>query len=203
MARTLLVATHNSHKTQEMQVILADLFDEIADLTSLRGMVPPKEDGTTFAENSAIKALAASREMPEAFVLADDSGLEVDALDGAPGIYSSRFSGDNATDASNREKLIDELARPENAAKSRSARFRCVVTIAQRGEVLAVFDGAVEGCIANAMTGGGGFGYDPLFIPEGYEDSFGILPEEVKNGMSHRGRALEKFQAWMAERQLL
>lgn len=202
MARSLVVATHNSHKTQEMQAILGNWFDEIIDLTSLPGMVPPVEDGATFAENSAIKALAASREMPEAFVLADDSGLEVDALDGAPGIYSSRFSGEDATDASNREKLLEELARPEHSGKPRTARFRCVVTIAQHGEVLAVFEGAVEGRIAESMTGDGGFGYDPLFIPEGYQESFGVLPEEVKNAMSHRGRALEKFQHWIEDQPL-
>lgn len=196
MAGTLIVATHNSHKTDEMRSILGDLFDEIVDLTSIPELEPPVEDGATFAENSAIKALAASQERTDALILADDSGLEVDALNGAPGIYSSRYSGENATDASNREKLLEELAKTENSGKARSARFRCVVTVARNGEVLGQFDGTVEGTIAEAMTGEGGFGYDPLFVPEGYEDSFGVLPEGVKNGMSHRGRALERFRAW-------
>lgn len=195
----LLVATHNAHKTGEFRAMLSDFFDDVADLTTLLDMEEPEENGSTFAENSAIKALAASIALPDAFVIADDSGLEVDALNGAPGIYSARYSGANATDATNRDKLMKELGRPEHERKERSARFRCVITVARGGEVLAVFDGAVEGRIADSMTGEGGFGYDPLFIPEGYEDSFGVLPEEVKNGMSHRGQALEKFRAWLSE----
>ncbi|MEM9017485.1 MAG: RdgB/HAM1 family non-canonical purine NTP pyrophosphatase [Verrucomicrobiota bacterium] len=195
----LLVATHNAHKTEEMRAILGDYFESIVDLTSLPGAEPPEEDGNTFAENSAIKALAASREQPDAFVLADDSGLAVDALDGAPGIHSARYSGDDATDASNRDKLMAELAKPEHAGKPRSARFHCVITVAKGGGVLAVFDGTVEGTIAATMTGEGGFGYDPLFIPEGHEESFGVLPESVKNEMSHRGRALAEFRKWLEE----
>ncbi len=200
MPGTLLIATHNAHKTAEMRAILGSHFDVITDLTELPGMTPPEESGATFAENSAIKALAASLARPDAFILADDSGLEVDALGGAPGIYSSRYSGDDATDASNREKLLRELARPEHAGTPRSARFHCAVTIAFGGEVIARFDGTVEGRIADAMTGDGGFGYDPLFIPEGHDRSFGELSEEVKNSMSHRGRALERFREWLNER---
>lgn len=197
---TLLVATHNAHKTGEIRAILADLFEEITDLTGIPGMEPPVEDGSSFAENSAIKALAASAERPDAFVLADDSGLEVDALGGAPGIHSSRYAGGEATDASNREKLLAELARPGLAGRPRTARFRCVVTVARNGEIAGQFEGTVEGRIARGMTGEGGFGYDPLFIPEGHEQSFGELPEEIKNGMSHRGRALEKFRMWQNAR---
>lgn len=193
MARPLIVATHNAHKTGEMRAILGDLFEEIEDLTSIPDLVPPEEDGDSFAANSAIKALAASRERPDALILADDSGLEVDALHGAPGIYSSRFSGEDATDASNREKLIADL---DGIDEPRTARFRCVVTVARGGEVLASFHGIVEGQIALEMTGEGGFGYDPLFIPDGFESSFGQLSEEVKNSMSHRGRALEQFREW-------
>ena len=200
MPGTLLIATHNAHKTGEMRAILGSHFDVITDLTELPGMTPPEENGATFAENSAIKALAASLAMPDAFILADDSGLEVDALGGAPGIYSSRYSGDDATDASNREKLLCELALPGHADAPRTARFRCAVTIARGGEVIARFDGTVEGRIADTMTGEGGFGYDPLFIPEGYDRSFGELSEEVKNSMSHRGRALEKFREWLIDR---
>lgn len=195
----LLVATHNAHKTGEFRAMLSDFFDDVADLTTLLDMEEPEENGSTFAENSAIKALAASNALPDAFVIADDSGLEVDALNGAPGIYSARYSGANATDATNRDKLMEELGKPEHEGKERSARFRCVITVARGGEVLAVFDGSVEGRIADSMTGEGGFGYDPLFIPEGCEDSFGVLPEKIKNGMSHRGQALEKFRAWLSE----
>lgn len=193
MADSLIIATHNAHKTGEMRTILGDLFSSIEDLTSIPGLVPPEENGSTFAENSAIKSLAASREEPDAWILADDSGLEVDALDGEPGIFSSRFAGEDASDADNREKLLADL---DGVPPPRTARFRCVVTIAKAGELLGTFDGTVEGRIANEMSGEGGFGYDPLFIPDGYHESFGILPESVKNGMSHRGRALEKFRAW-------
>ena len=198
MPGTLLVATHNAHKTGEMRAILASYFDEVTDLTSVPGMEPPEETGTTFAENSAIKALEASRKRPGVLVLADDSGLEVDALGGAPGVYSSRFSGEGATDASNRTKLLFELSRPEVAAEPRTARFRCVITIARDGEILASFDGAVEGRIASAESGTGGFGYDSLFVPDGHDASFGELSEAIKNGMSHRARALEKFREWLA-----
>lgn len=198
MAGTLLVATHNAHKTGEMRAILGSYFDEVTDLTSLADAVPPEETGKTFAENSAIKAVAASRARPGVLVLADDSGLEVDALGGAPGVYSSRYSGESATDASNREKLLAEMARPEVASAPRTARFRCVLTIARDGGILGQFDGAVEGRIAPVESGTGGFGYDSLFIPEGYEASFGELSEQVKNGMSHRARALAKFREWLA-----
>ena len=198
MPGTLLVATHNAHKTGEMRAILASYFDEVTDLTSVPGMEPPEETGTTFAENSAIKALEASRKRPGVLVLADDSGLEVDALGGAPGVFSSRFSGEGATDASNRTKLLFELSRPEVAAEPRTARFRCVITIARDGEILASFDGAVEGRIASAESGTGGFGYDSLFVPNGHDASFGELSEAIKNGMSHRARALEKFREWLA-----
>lgn len=196
MTSSLIVATHNAHKTGEMRAILGDLFDTIEDLTAIPGLVPPEENGSTFAENSAIKALAAAKERPEALIIADDSGLEVDALEGAPGIYSSRFAGADATDALNREKLIADL---KGIPAPRTARFRCVVTVAQKSEVLATFDGTVEGSIATEMSGEGGFGYDPLFIPEGYDNSFGELSEEIKNGMSHRGRALAKFREWRSE----
>ncbi len=197
MPGILLVATHNAHKTAEFRAILAAHFEEVADLTALPGTTPPEETGATFAENSAIKALAASRGMPAALVLADDSGLEVDALGGAPGVHSSRYSGEDATDASNRAKLLAELARPEHAAAPRSARFRCVLTVAKGGEILGQFDGTVEGRIAEAEAGEGGFGYDSLFVPDGHEFSFAELPEAVKNGMSHRARAIGRFCEWL------
>ncbi len=197
MSRTLLVATHNAHKTGEIRAILADQFETVTDLTSLPGSEAPEEAGATFAENSAIKALAASRLLPGAFVLADDSGLEVDALGGAPGVHSSRYSGEGATDASNRAKLLAELSRSELADAPLSARFRCVLTVARDGGVVAQFDGTVEGRIAASETGSGGFGYDSLFVPDGHEASFGELPESVKNAMSHRARALAKFREWL------
>lgn len=193
MSRTLLVATHNAHKTEEIRAILADHFDEVSDLTSVPGAVAPDENGTTFLENSAIKALAASREAAGVLVLADDSGLEVDGLGGEPGVYSSRYAGIDASDADNRARLLAEL----KDGMSRQARFRCVLTLAKDGEVIAQFDGKVEGRIAEAERGSGGFGYDSLFIPEGYDQSFGELPATMKNQFSHRARALEAFRDWL------
>lgn len=195
MAEALLIATHNSHKTAEMREILGDLFSEIEDLSSFPDLTPPEETGTTFAENAVIKALAASQLRPTRFVLADDSGLEVDALGGAPGVYSARYAGPAATDADNRAKLLHELGGV--LASARTARFRCSLAIARSGTVLAQFDGTVEGLIASAATGEGGFGYDPIFCPDGYTESFGQLPSTVKNALSHRGRALEKFREWV------
>lgn len=192
----LIVATHNAHKTGEIREMLGGLFDAIEDLTSVPDLVPPEEDGHTFAENSAIKALAASRESPEAIILADDSGLEVDALGGEPGVHSSRYAGEDATDADNRDKLMQQLSGVEAGGGPRTARFRCVVTVAKGGEILQQFDGAVEGHIVDRMAGDGGFGYDPLFAPEGHKETFGELSAETKNGMSHRARAIEKFRSW-------
>lgn len=193
MKQTLLVATHNPHKTGEIRKMLDGLFEQVIDLTEFPDFSPPVEDGETFSENSAIKALAASHKMLEAFVLSDDSGLEVDALGGAPGIHSARYAGEDATDADNREKLIRELGD----ARNRTGRFRCVVTIANGGAVLKQFDGTVEGRITHEVSGDGGFGYDPLFVPEGYEETFAELSPEAKNSMSHRGRAIDQFREWL------
>ncbi|MGY8642927.1 MAG: RdgB/HAM1 family non-canonical purine NTP pyrophosphatase [Verrucomicrobiales bacterium] len=192
--KTLVIATHNAHKTEEIREILGSFFDEITDLSAYPEIPEADETGTTFSANAAIKALEASSILPTSLVLADDSGLEVDALDGAPGVYSARFSGENATDKSNRDKLMADLGDAEN----RTARFRCVLSLALGGVVIEEFDGAVEGTIAIEELGSGGFGYDSLFIPEGYSESFGQLPAETKNGMSHRGNALEKLKSWLS-----
>ncbi len=199
MPRTLLVATHNAHKTKEIRDILSDLFDEIIDLSRFSDRPAPEETGSNFAENSAIKALDASRHAPDALVLADDSGLEVDALNGDPGVHSARYAGEHASDADNRRKLLMALGQPEHADSPRTARFRCVITLAKNGKILARFDGSIEGTIATTETGDGGFGYDSLFIPEGYHQSFGELSAEQKNSMSHRARALEKLSAWLGQ----
>lgn len=193
----LIVATHNSHKTEEIREIVGEFFDAIVDLNEYPELPEPIEDGDTFEANSAIKAFSASRRLPEMIVLADDSGLEVDALGKEPGVYSARYAGENASDAENREKLIAELANTGAKGKERSGRFRCVLTLAKGDGKLGVFDGACEGIIANEEKGSGGFGYDSLFIPEGHCETFGQLSSEIKNGMSHRARALEKFLEWL------
>ena len=190
----LVVATHNTHKTGEFRAVLGDRIPSISDLTSFPEISAPVEDGDSFEANAQIKALHASRFLPDVVVLADDSGLEVDALGGAPGIHSARYSGAGATDETNRAKLLRELAGCEN----RQARFRCVLTLAHQGQVLHTCSGAVEGTILLAERGDGGFGYDPLFVPEGQEQSFAELPAETKNLISHRGRALKKLRGFLA-----
>jgi XTP/dITP diphosphohydrolase len=184
----LLIATKNAHKTAEIRAILGAPWI-VTDLNDHRSAISPEETGATFAENATIKAAAASHTFP-GLVLADDSGLEVDALDGAPGVYSARYAGPGATDASNRAKLLQELAADGARGKARSARFRCVLVLARDGVTLGNFEGTVEGVIINAERGEGGFGYDPLFVPAGHCKTFAQLPAEVKNRESHRARAL-------------
>jgi XTP/dITP diphosphohydrolase len=181
--RRLLIATKNAHKTSEIRAILGNNW-RVEDLTAHPEIPAPEETGATFAENASIKARAASLIFPE-YVLADDSGLEVDALRGTPGVQSARYSGPGATDASNRIRLLKELGGAES-----KARFRCVMAIARQGELLGVFSGAIEGRIVTSERGTGGFGYDPLFIPDGYAETFGELSSEIKNRLSHRARAL-------------
>jgi len=195
---SLLLATRNAHKTTEIRAILGGEW-EVTDLSAHPEWPDVDETGSSFADNAALKALAASARLPGAWVAADDSGLEVDALGGAPGVQSARYAGAGATDAANRERLLGEMSRVDPAAP-RSARFHCVIALARDGRVEASFDGAVEGSINDRERGENGFGYDPLFIPQGYQDTFGELPAAVKNGMSHRGRALAKVIAYLRTR---
>jgi XTP/dITP diphosphohydrolase len=194
--RPLLIATKNSHKTSEIRAILGSAW-EVTDLNAHPEVIPPEETGTTFAENASIKAVAASLIFP-GIVLSDDSGIEADALGGAPGVYSARYAGENATDADNRVKLLRELDAAGARGKERTGRFRCVMALAEYGKVLGTFDGAVEGIIINQEKGEGGFGYDSLFVPDGYCETFGQLSAGIKNSLSHRGRALEKVRQYLA-----
>ena len=187
----LIVATRNAHKTREIQRILGADF-AVRDLSAYPEIPEAAESGKTFGENGVLKATAASSQLP-GLVLADDSGLEVDALGGAPGIYSARYAGQNATNKQNIDKLLAELARVERA--KRSARFRCVIALAHGGKLLATFEGVVEGVIVDPPRGRGGFGYDPIFVPQEFEQTFGELPAEVKNRISHRARAIRLFAA--------
>ncbi len=193
----LLVATKNAHKSAEIRAILGSGW-EVTDLNAFPEIPAPEETGETFTENAAIKALAASAKFA-GLVLSDDSGLEVDALDGAPGVRSARYAGENAPDADNRAKLLLALAEKEVRGKARTARFRCVMAVARDGQVLGHFHGTVEGVIIPRERGEGGFGYDPLFIPDGYCETFGELPAEVKNQLSHRARALEETRKFLEQ----
>jgi len=184
----LVVATRNRDKTREIQPILGPAFS-VRDLGAHPEVSEIRESGTSFEENAKLKALAASKQLA-ALVIADDSGLEVDALGGAPGIYSARYAGANATDTDKIDKLLRELARVRATEDGRRARFRCVVALARNGNLLGTFEGIAEGSIADEARGDSGFGYDPIFIPEGLKQTFGELPTEVKNTISHRAKAI-------------
>jgi XTP/dITP diphosphohydrolase len=184
----LVVATRNRHKTREIQHILGPEF-KVRDLGAHPEVSEISESGTSFEENAKLKALAASKQLP-ALVIADDSGLEVDALGGEPGIYSARYAGANATDTDKIDKLLRELAGIRSTDDRRRARFRCVVALARNGNLLGTFEGIVEGSIADEARGDSGFGYDPIFVPDGFEQTFGELPTGVKNAMSHRAKAI-------------
>jgi len=198
--RHLVIATHNTHKTGEFRALLGEGWC-VEDLTMYPELPVPVEDGATFEENAGIKARSAASRLGEAvLVVADDSGLEVDHLAGRPGIFSARYAGPGAGDAGNRDQVLRELEGVP--AEGRSARFRCVLAVARGAEVLACFSGAVEGRLTGADAGQGGFGYDPIFIPEGHDATFGELPSAVKNGLSHRARALEKLLGWLEDAEL-
>jgi len=184
----LVVATRNAHKTREIQLILGSDFT-VRDLGAYPEISEIHEDGTSFEENAKLKALAASRQLP-ALVIADDSGLEVEALGGAPGVYSARYAGASATERDKIAKLLRELERVRATDDRRRARFRCVVALAHNGNLLGTFEGIVDGRIADEARGDGSFGYDPIFIPEGFEQTFGELPTEMKNTISHRAKAI-------------
>ena len=192
-ANPLLVSTRNAHKVGEIRAILGPRF-HISDLTALPAMPEIEETGTTFEENATLKAVAASLHF-DGWVIADDSGLEVAALGGAPGVRSARYAGEKSSDGANNELLLRNLL-PFQAGE-RSARFRCVIVLARNGQKVAAFSGAVEGAIADSPCGGGGFGYDPLFVPEGQHETFAQLGGGIKNRFSHRARALQALENWM------
>jgi len=185
----LIIATRNTHKTEEIRHILGHIF-EISDVTSLPGLPKIEETGTTFLENARLKALGISSHT-DGWVLADDSGLEVDALDGLPGVWSSSFGGEEGNHALNNVRLVREM----EGQIHRSARFLCTLVLAKHGVEKGVFRGAVEGRIAESPSGSGGFGYDPLFIPEGHSASLADLGAEIKSKLSHRAKAVRAFAA--------
>lgn len=187
--KRLIVATGNAGKLAEIKAILTDY--EVLGAKEAGFISDPEENGLSFRENAAIKARAL-RKLTNCAVLADDSGLLVDALDGAPGIYSARYAGENATDDENNQKLLNALKNtPEN---ERGARFfSSVCFITEDGQEI-YGDGSCEGKILTAADGEGGFGYDPLFYSLDYKKSFGRLTPQQKNSISHRKRALEDLK---------
>lgn len=183
----LIIATRNSHKTQEIRQILGHRF-AISDVNDFQDLPEIEETGTTFVENARLKALGISS-CVEGWVLADDSGLEVDALGGAPGVWSSSFGGEEGNHAKNNQRLIAEM----EDKTQRSARFLCTLVLAKDGKEQAVFQGTVEGKIAESPSGTGGFGYDPLFVPENHQETLADLGPEVKSQLSHRAKAIKAF----------
>lgn len=190
----LILATRNAHKTAEIRSMIGDRY-EVLDVTAFPALPSIEETGTTFLENARLKAEGISREIA-GLVLSDDSGLEVDALAGAPGVWSSSYGGEEGNHLKNNERLMREMA----GKTDRAARFRCTMVLAEDGVTLASFEGTVEGSILDERRGSGGFGYDPLFVPTGYDGTFSELGDEVKNQLSHRARALAKVVAWLESR---
>jgi XTP/dITP diphosphohydrolase len=192
----LLLATRNAHKTREFAEILGRDF-VVGDLSTELEAPSVEETGSTFAENAILKAVAISK-WSGGLVVADDSGLEVDALAGAPGVYSARYAGPGATDEENVARLLS-LLRASAGHAAITARFRCVLALTRAGEVLETFDGVVEGTIVDPPRGKGGFGYDPVFQPIGLTQTFGELAPEEKNRMSHRAQAIRLLRTALAD----
>lgn len=182
----LIIATRNAHKTEEIRAMIGDRFD-VFDATNFPECSEIEEIGTTFLENARLKAEGISRVL-EGWVLSDDSGLEVHALGGAPGVWSSSFGGQEGNNALNNSCLLEKMQGQQN----RRARFCCTMVLAREGLETAHFTGTVDGWIIEEPRGGRGFGYDPLFIPDGYDQTFAELGESVKNTLSHRSRTLAK-----------
>lgn len=192
--RQLIIATGNAHKTEEFAQLLAESDFKVQSATACGGMPEVDENGATFAANAELKAQALRELAPkDAWVLSDDSGLEVDALDGAPGIYSARYAGPEASDLDNLEKLL--VALSDIPAAERTARFRCVLSLINPDGQVFIFDGTCEGQINDQPSGASGFGYDPVFVPVGYDKSFAELGEAIKGQLSHRAKAVQALLA--------
>jgi len=193
----LLVATRNAGKLREVRSLLSDLPIHLLSLSEFPATTEVEETGETFAENAALKAKVYATQTGR-LTLADDSGLEVDALGGAPGVFSARYAGAGASDAERNARLLAELAR--SADTSRLARFICCIAIADaEANIVNISTGICQGHIANEPRGANGFGYDPLFIPDGHAQTFGELSQEIKQQLSHRARALVNARAFLLE----
>jgi XTP/dITP diphosphohydrolase len=191
----IVLATRNKKKVDEIRRITAGMEVSIFTLEDFPGCPEVIEDGTTFEENAIKKALVIAK-CTNKPALADDSGLEVYSLKGSPGILSARYAGENATDRENTEKLLKEM----NSAQDRQGRFVCCIAVAFPGRGADVFCGYSEGAIGMEPKGLNGFGYDPVFYPEGYDKTFAEMSDREKDSLSHRGRALEKFRQYLSKK---
>lgn len=193
--RSAVVCTGNAHKLRELAELLPEFrLEPLPDGTTL-----PPEIGKTFLDNARIKAHAGAAMYPDRWVLADDSGLIVDALDGEPGVHSARFAGEGATDQDNVRKLLRQL-EPFTDVDLRTARFACVLVMVSPDGEETHTTGFVEGTIAHEPAGDGGFGYDPVFVPEGHERTFAELGSEVKARLSHRAIAARELESRLLAR---
>lgn len=193
----LLIATKNQGKVRELSELLAGVPVVLRGLAEFPRVPTAEETGATFSENAELKArfYAGRTGLP---TLADDSGLEVEALGGAPGVHSARYAGDGATDVERVALLLSEMRRA--GTLTRRARFVCAAALFDpRADSCEVFLGTCEGRIADAPRGSHGFGYDPVFIPDGYERTFAELPAEIKQRISHRAEALRAVRAYLAK----
>jgi XTP/dITP diphosphohydrolase len=192
---SLLLGTRNEGKLRELQELLGDLPLTIRGLGDYPGVTDIAETGSTFAENASLKAAGYAMQT-DLMTLADDSGLEVDALGGHPGVFSARYSGEHASDTERIKKLLVALSHVP--APQRTARFVSVIVIAgNQGQILDVSTGKCEGRIDAAPRGSKGFGYDPIFVPNGYDQTFAELRSDVKNQISHRAQALMRARAFL------
>jgi XTP/dITP diphosphohydrolase len=190
--KELLVASGNKGKLREFGELLKGVVDTILSPADFPGLPDVEEDGVTFEENAIKKAQSAALFTGRP-VLADDSGLSVDFLDGRPGVYSARFAGEHASDADNNALLLRELTGVP--AERRGGAFHCVIALCLPDGSCRTFDGSLPGVILEAPRGEGGFGYDPLFLVPEYGQTFSELPLEIKNAISHRGRAMQLLKA--------
>jgi len=185
----LLIATNNRGKLAEFARLLAGLSVTLRDLSHYRISSEANETGQSFAENASIKA-AFYAKLSGAPALADDSGLVVDHLNGEPGVHSARYGGDNASDIDRIDKMLAELGD----TRDRSARFVCICALADaRGNIIRMAEGVCEGSIPDAPRGANGFGYDPVFVPVGFDQTFGELTSDIKQSISHRALAVKKM----------
>jgi XTP/dITP diphosphohydrolase len=199
----LYCATTNPGKLREFQMafdgfIQVDASIQVEVLPRLASITPPEETGSTFEENAALKAQYYSKHC-DGYLFADDSGLEVDALSGAPGVYSARFAGPHATDAANNQLLLSRMQGISN----RTARFVCAIALATGGRLVETFRGEVEGRLLDAPRGDTGFGYDPLFFYPPFGCTFGEAPLDRKMEVSHRAEALRRMKAYLLSEQRL
>lgn len=191
MLKQLIIASTNVHKVRELRSILKPILRcDLLSLADFPNYVAPEETGKTFEENAALKATTAAKVL-NAWVIAEDSGLVVPVLNGAPGVFSARYAGSQATDVENRKKLLEEIQHLME--EDRHAFFECAVAIASPTGLKKCATGICEGSLLMQDRGGSGFGYDPLFMKHGYNKTFAELPESIKNRISHRRKAIDKI----------